>query len=263
VVQAAAPLCTPDTLITADAGYHSEANLKALAAQGRPALIADNQMRKRDERFKDQGKYKALPDPLYDKVHPKKGAQALSPPGLPLRREGRYLCLPGGQIAVPERDELPSQRPVGGEVPGGVARLRSLYAARPVSEEAGHDTGTGRCPSSVGGRRAARSATTEIMKRAIDSERGRELYGGRFATVEPVFGNLRYKQGAGSLHPARADEGGYAVEALLPGAQHREAGAPRSCTVGGTGQNDPEPPECGLHSRKVGAGGTARRKVKR
>jgi len=29
------------------------------------------------------------------------------------------------------------------------------------------------------------------MKRAIDSELGRELYGGRFATVEPVFGNLR------------------------------------------------------------------------
>ena len=50
MVQAAAAHGSPDTLITADAGYHSEANLKALAAQGRPALIADNQMRKRDER---------------------------------------------------------------------------------------------------------------------------------------------------------------------------------------------------------------------
>jgi hypothetical protein len=29
------------------------------------------------------------------------------------------------------------------------------------------------------------------LKQAIDSERGRELYGRRFATVEPVFGNLR------------------------------------------------------------------------
>jgi hypothetical protein len=74
VVEATSPLCTPDTLITADAGYHSEANLKALAAQDRPALIADNQMRKRDERFKDQAKYKAQPDPLYDKAHPKKSA---------------------------------------------------------------------------------------------------------------------------------------------------------------------------------------------
>ncbi len=31
MVEAATPLCTPDTLITADAGYHSDANLKALA----------------------------------------------------------------------------------------------------------------------------------------------------------------------------------------------------------------------------------------
>ncbi|MCO5099270.1 MAG: transposase, partial [Rhodocyclaceae bacterium] len=49
VVEAATALCAPDTLITADAGYHSEANLKALAEQDRPALIADNRMRKRDE----------------------------------------------------------------------------------------------------------------------------------------------------------------------------------------------------------------------
>ncbi len=37
----------------------------------------------------------------------------------------------------------------------------------------------------------------------------------------------------GSIHPALAEEGGYAVEALLPGAQHRETGAPRVCAVGG------------------------------
>ena len=34
----------------------------------------------------------------------------------------------------------------------------------------------------------------ERMKRAIDSERGRALYGGRFATVEPVFGNIRHNK---------------------------------------------------------------------
>ena len=42
VVEASSPLCTPATLITADAGYHSESNLKALAEKERPALIADN-----------------------------------------------------------------------------------------------------------------------------------------------------------------------------------------------------------------------------
>ena len=64
VVRATRSHATPDTLYTADAGYHSEINLKKLAEEEIPALIADNGMRKRDERFKDQKKYKVLPDPL-------------------------------------------------------------------------------------------------------------------------------------------------------------------------------------------------------
>ena len=32
------------------------------------------------------------------------------------------------------------------------------------------------------------------MKQAIDFELGRALYGRRFATVEPVFGNLRHNK---------------------------------------------------------------------
>jgi hypothetical protein len=79
VVQAAAPLCTPDTLITADAGYHSEANLKALAAQGRPALIADNQMRKRDERFKDQASTRRCPIRSTTRYIRRKAPSTISP----------------------------------------------------------------------------------------------------------------------------------------------------------------------------------------
>jgi len=36
---------------------------------------------------------------------------------------------------------------------------------------------------------------TERMKAAIDSARGRKLYGARMATVEPVFANLRHNKG--------------------------------------------------------------------
>jgi hypothetical protein len=35
---------------------------------------------------------------------------------------------------------------------------------------------------------------TQIMKQAIDSERGKALYGRRIATVEPVFANRRYNE---------------------------------------------------------------------
>ena len=54
IVDALAPLRTCDTLLTADAGYHSAANLAALDARQVRALIADPDMRKRDERFADR-----------------------------------------------------------------------------------------------------------------------------------------------------------------------------------------------------------------
>ena len=74
IVEAITPLLTKaangemSSLITADAGYHSETNLAALAKMEINALIADNGMRSRDERFADQGKHKVKPDPLHNKT---------------------------------------------------------------------------------------------------------------------------------------------------------------------------------------------------
>ncbi|TDM04814.1 MAG: DDE transposase [Ideonella sp. MAG2] len=67
MVEQAKPWGDDDTLITADAGYHSDTNVQALHDSNTPAMIADNKMRKRDERFTEQAKHKAKPDPLYDK----------------------------------------------------------------------------------------------------------------------------------------------------------------------------------------------------
>ena len=66
MVEATAPCRNDSTLFTADAGYYSKDHLVALDAMNVDALIADNQMRKRDERFEDQVRHKAKPDPLYD-----------------------------------------------------------------------------------------------------------------------------------------------------------------------------------------------------
>ena len=66
VVQALATLRTSATVLTADAGYHSEANLAALAALDVPALIADPDLRKRDERFADRAHHTEAPNPLHD-----------------------------------------------------------------------------------------------------------------------------------------------------------------------------------------------------
>ena len=66
VVPAVQPLLTPETCVTADAGYHSEANLAQLASMQVTALIADNDLRRRDERFATQDRHKDAPDPLHD-----------------------------------------------------------------------------------------------------------------------------------------------------------------------------------------------------
>lgn len=54
MVDKTAPLRTPETMVTADAGYHSEDNLRGLYERGVPAMIADGLMRKRDPRFAGQ-----------------------------------------------------------------------------------------------------------------------------------------------------------------------------------------------------------------
>jgi len=193
VVEATATYRSDQTLITADAGYHSKANIEALAEQEIPALIADNGMRKRDERFKDQGKYKALPDPLYDKAHPKKKARHYRPAdftydpaaGTCLCPAGKWLyqnganCRHNGLIGTKFQGALRDCGPC--ELRKKCLRTPETTKARQVCFFRGKANGGNESP-------------VEIMKRAIDSNRGRELYGGRLATVEPVFGNMRHNK---------------------------------------------------------------------
>jgi hypothetical protein len=124
VIDATAHLRSDQTLITADAGYHSKDNIAELAARNLPALIADNGMRGRDERFKDRLRYKAKPDPLHNKRGKKASRhyrpQEFSydaaagtchcPAGKPLYQNGSN-CIRNGYIAVKfqgaQRDCLP------------------------------------------------------------------------------------------------------------------------------------------------------------
>jgi transposase len=194
MVEAAAPLCTPDTLITADAGYHSDANLKALAEHDRPALIADNQMRKRDERFKDQAKHKAQPDPLYDKAHPKKTAGHYRPKDFDYDADAGTCRCPAGKLLYQNGSNCNHNGHLAVKFQGalrdcGPCALRDKCLRKPET------TKTRQVSFFYGKTPGGKVSYIERMKRAIDSERGRALYGGRFATVEPVFGNIRYNKG--------------------------------------------------------------------
>jgi hypothetical protein len=187
VVDACAAQRTPDTLLTADAGYHSEANLAGLAERGIDALIADNRMRQRDERFADQARHTSKPDPLHDKSKDRKPpsmfgserfviatdqSHATCPAGKTLHRNGK-ACHVGNYLAIKFRAPVSACT----DCP-----LRSQCLRKPEITESRQ--------VAVLTRRSS-ITHTQRMRERIDRPEGREQYGQRFATVEPVFGNLR------------------------------------------------------------------------
>lgn len=100
VVTAIKDLLADQSLITADAGYHSEANLAQLATMQVTALIADNDMRRRDARFATQDRHKDAPDPLYDKSRPKPEQQSAhyQPSDFRYVADARTCVCPAGKV---------------------------------------------------------------------------------------------------------------------------------------------------------------------
>ena len=194
MVEQARPFASAQTVMTADAGYHSEQNLQELDEKSIPALIADAQMRKRDERFKDQGKYKALPDPLYDK-----GASATTVSHGKFKSHdftydpdtnfcicpaGKHLYSNGSQCTTRGRT---NHRFTGAKRDCVPCELREQCLRTPDKTEVRH--------VAFFQKDVCHNKYTEAMRKRIDSPQGRALYGRRIATVEPVFGNLRYNKG--------------------------------------------------------------------
>ncbi len=198
VVTATHALRTADTLITADAGYHSEANLEALAAMRVAALIADNEMRRRDERFATQDRYTALPNPLHNKATPTPASSpCFTPNDFVYDADARTCTCPAGK-SLYRKGRANMTKDYVGEHFRGAKRdcvpcaLRAQCLRTP-------DTTAVRNVAFFRGRvepdtRHPRETHTMRMKARIDSAIGREQYGRRFATVEPVFANLRHNK---------------------------------------------------------------------
>lgn len=198
-IRATDHLRTDQTLITADAGYHSEDNINQLYEANIPSLIADGQMRKRDERFKDQAKHKAKPAPISDKSKTAEQLKAASP---------KHKFTP--KDFTHNTEENTCICPAGKELYSNGSNC--TINGRIYHRFTGNKGNCGPCPQRE--KCLRNSDKTEVrqvaflhkeqsvkitcigrMKDAIDSERGKKLYGQRMGTVEPVFGNLRYNKG--------------------------------------------------------------------
>ena len=191
VVTAMKEVLAPDTLITADAGYHSEANLKQLANMKIEALIADNNMRSRDERFAGQDKYKALPDPIHDKGGKPKQAVRYQPRDFDYDPQAETCICPAGKQLYGNGSDCTINGYAAVKFQG--AQCDCVPCAHRDRCLLKPDKTKVRQVSFFRGKRDGVSHTDK-MKARIDSPEGRIRYGQRFATVEPVFGNLRHNK---------------------------------------------------------------------
>lgn len=191
VVEATTALCTPSTCYTADAGYHSREGLEKLEAANLAAFIPDNGYRKRDPRYAGQEQHAEKPDPLWDKSAKARSSACytradfqfdpilqtcICPAGKQLYGNGSN-CMLKGQAAIKFKGALRDclgclQRKQCLRTPDKTA-VRQVAFILPKPEED--------------------NALTR-MRRRIDSPAGRAMITRRFATVEPVFGNLRHNK---------------------------------------------------------------------
>lgn len=194
MVKASEAVRTPDTLITAEAGYHSTENLQALAEQHIDALIADNQMRQRDERFEDQGKHKAKGDPLYEKK-PTGSAQKIGlyrPEDFRVSEDQSHCICPAGRKLYSNGNACT----INGR------QCHKYTGSHSSCSPCDHRHLCLRHPERTAVRQVAifkksQSSPNDVlqaMKQRIDSPEGRRRYSQRIGTVEPVFGNIRHNK---------------------------------------------------------------------
>lgn len=185
-----------DTLITADAGYHSTENLQALAEQHIDALIADNQMRQRDERYESQGEHKVKPDPLYEKKPTGQDQQQrvrlYRPEDFQVAEDASHCICPAGQKLHSNGSACTvigrqCHKYTGSKTACGPCEQRQRCLRHPQSTVVRQVAIFAKGQSSA-------NEVLEAMKQRIDSPEGRRRYSQRIGTVEPVFGNIRHNK---------------------------------------------------------------------
>ena len=166
-----------EKVLTADADYHSRANLEKCETEQLDAYIPDRRFRSRDARYASQGRHRpqkvkkfALADFTYH------------------QRQDRYVC-PNGKVL---------KREMKGYLQDGVLYRR--YKAQ--LQDCLHCKLTGRCLRRKNAKRrtldvpigSAINNLSKKMKAKIDSDKGRKIYPQRLAIVEPVFANIRVQK---------------------------------------------------------------------
>jgi len=174
--------------LTADAGFHTEANMKMLAEKNIDGYVADTQFRKRDPRFAERDRYK---ERFRQERAKKEGRLNLfTVKDFTFAEDKSYCICPAGKRLYRN----------GGNVLAGNYRAIKFRGPKTVCRACEVRAQCLRHPDRtearqvhffVGRSKEGQETYTQKMKQKIDSDRGRMIYSKRIGTVEPVFANLR------------------------------------------------------------------------
>jgi len=168
------------TQLTADAGFHTEQNMKMLFDQQIDGYVADTLFRKRDPRFKTADRHKPNKDKTNSHFTPKdfiydsKSLTCICPAGKRLYLKQCCVVIRGYQATCF----------MGAKRDCGPCALRSRCLKDPQQST------TRQVYFFKNRSETAPETFTAKMKRKIDSLTGRHIYSQRLATVEPVFANI-------------------------------------------------------------------------
>lgn len=178
--------------LTADAGFHTEANMRMLAEEGIDGYVADILFRKRDPRFADVDKYKErhrqerrklnkTPDmfTVEDFTFDENMRFCICPAGKRMYRNGGNVFVNGYHTA---KFRGPKTACRACEVRARCLKHPDRTEARQVYYFTGRT-------------KRGQESYTQKMKYKIDSTLGRFIYSKRIGTSEPVFANIRHALG--------------------------------------------------------------------
>lgn len=176
--------CLDGKRLSADAGYHSEANVQLLYERNIDGYVADGGMRGRDARFDDAERHV---DPREVRAKQRKRERRFQRDDFvydPVR--GTCHCPEGHRLTGPS--EVTPQGYEGVRFQG----RKQLCDPCPSRGKCLRDAGQTKYRQVVffSGRTTVLKYA-QLMKRKIDSAQGRRIYGRRLAIVEPVFAHLR------------------------------------------------------------------------
>jgi hypothetical protein len=166
----------------ADAGYHSERGLKALAADDIDGYIADGQMRKRDPRYAEAGTHK-----------PASKAKTFQPKDFTFDPEqGTCLCPAKQRLKLNSANAIINGRKaivfIGTTATCEACPLRRQCLRTP-------DVTSVRQVAFFVGTIASKlpNPHCRAMREKIDSSKGRAIYAQRMGLIEPVFGHTQQR----------------------------------------------------------------------